>query len=173
MHDPHVVLVVDGDAGDLSEQLVVGQVLGPERVDHIARTIAVLALRSGDRGGDAEHGNRRNKERAFHERVSLGSPPTICGCRADDGTIAREHWGLKPGLTALLDIADTLGIRAQKVTSARISQFLVKKRRLTPRFTSQGLNLYGKVPQAASASGLVTCVERKLRRSLSGRPHGW
>ena len=34
--------------------------------------------------------NRRNKEGAFHERVSLGSPPTICGGRADDGSIARD-----------------------------------------------------------------------------------
>ena len=59
MHDPDVVLVVDGDAGDLAERPILGQVLGPERIDDVARPVASLALRGGDGDGDAEDGNRR------------------------------------------------------------------------------------------------------------------
>ena len=59
MNDPDMVLRIDRDAADLAHDPVVGQRLGPERIDLEFRDIAGLRRceRSDQRGGDAQCGD--------------------------------------------------------------------------------------------------------------------
>ena len=65
LHHPDVIEAIDPDAGDLAEQPVVGQGLGPERIDQELRNAADLGDRRliddlglGERGARGEHGAR-------------------------------------------------------------------------------------------------------------------
>jgi hypothetical protein len=70
MQNPHVVLAVDGDAGDLAQRPVVGQVVGPQGGDGI--TGGVLGPSHGRSRHHSEDGDEHcGNTRIFHRHFSL------------------------------------------------------------------------------------------------------
>ena len=90
VHDPDVILRVDGDAGDRAEHPVVGQRLRPERIDRVGRRSAAPLRedrradgRQRERSGDGEraHGDADNRD-TFHTPPPLGDRTGRRGVRS-------------------------------------------------------------------------------------------
>jgi hypothetical protein len=71
MNDPDIVLIVDRDSRNLTEDPTLRQWLRPERVDDLAR--AIIFLSSGwdvIKRGNQSRGRRCGNQQSFHGRSS-------------------------------------------------------------------------------------------------------
>src|SRR6185295_17861332 len=73
VHDPHVVVVVHGDAGHLPEDPAVRQRLGPERIDGELRQPLGPGLAGKMADGDGKHGRDGGDRQSLHWRSSGGT----------------------------------------------------------------------------------------------------
>ena len=71
VHDPDVILRVDGDAGDRSEQPVIRQRLGPERIDLERRR----RLADRRRAGEHERRDSGDRQSSLHVVRFLSNGP--------------------------------------------------------------------------------------------------
>ena len=109
VHDPDVILRVDGNAGDGSEQPVVGKRLRPERIDLERRRR--LARQHGGREREGGDGDRQSSLH-LHEFLSDGPQYTLRRMRRWTLAIAAAMLALAPAPSSAHDIPASVVVQA-------------------------------------------------------------